>query len=103
VADLRRLGMDEAAIAGVVAREPLGQTRDEGGLWPENAAVAEAFLSVATQWRTAPAGPGWVAIGLDYAAVRVGLRAAGLKVTPALWSGLRVMEDAAREALNGRR
>jgi hypothetical protein len=99
VADLRRLGMDETAIAEMVARRP----QDEDGLWPENAAVAEAFLSVATQWRTAPAGPGWVAIGLDYAAVRIGLRAAGIAVTPALWSGLRVMEDAAREALNGRR
>jgi hypothetical protein len=98
VADLRRLGMDEAGIAAVVA-----QGQGKGGLWPENAAVAEAFLSVATQWRTAPAGPGWVAIGLDYTAVRIGLRAAGIAVTPALWSGLRVMEDAAREALNGRR
>ncbi|WP_436204523.1 DUF1799 domain-containing protein, partial [Astrobacterium formosum] len=28
------------------------------GLWPENVAVFDAFLAVATQWRTAPIGGG---------------------------------------------
>lgn len=40
-------------------------------------------------------------IGFDYASVRVGLKAMKIGITPQLWSGLLVMEKAARAALNG--
>jgi hypothetical protein len=87
----------------------IAEVRDDefSGLWPENVAVVDAFLAVATQWRTAPIGGGMapvgiVYVGLDYAAVRAGLDAAGIIITPELWAGLRVMEDAARTALNER-
>jgi hypothetical protein len=40
-------------------------------------------------------------IGLDYAAAAAGLAGAGIETTPEIWSGLRVMESAARNVLNG--
>lgn len=40
-------------------------------------------------------------VGLDYAAVAAGLAGAGLNPTPEIWQGLRVMEPAARNVLNG--
>lgn len=39
-------------------------------------------------------------IGLDYGAAIAGLRAAGIKVTPHLWAGIRIMERAAVSVLN---
>lgn len=44
-------------------------------------------------------GPGH-ALGLDYTAARAGLRLAGMKVTPDLWSDVQVIEAAACAALN---
>lgn len=84
------------------------------GLWPVNLPVWEAFCAVSLQWRTASRGGGGVAgmggaalapvtvvfIGLDYAAVRAGLDALGIAVTPELWRGLQVIEVAACAALN---
>lgn len=40
-------------------------------------------------------------MGLDYSAAKAGLELSGIEVTPALWAGLRTMERAARDALNG--
>lgn len=75
-------------------------------VWAENWETLEAFLAVSTQWRLAPYGGGmsptmiyWA--GLDYSAVRAGLDAAGIAVTRELWTGLRLMEAAARKVLNG--
>lgn len=47
----------------------------------------------------APAHTYWV--GFDYAGVTAGLCGAGISATPELWAGLRVMEAAARNVLNG--
>lgn len=54
-------------------------------------------MLVNTQWRLTPVGG---VIGLDYAAVRSAVCLAQLNVTPDMFDGLRVMEDAAVEALN---
>jgi hypothetical protein len=83
-------------------------------LWPANLAIWDAFCAVATQWRVVSRGGGGFAgiggaalapvslmfIGLDYAAVRAGLDAEAIVVTPELWLGLRIMEAAALPALN---
>lgn len=56
-----------------------------------------------TQWRVLAQADGsrfWV--GLDYAAAEPALRLSGLDLTPADWLGLRIIEDAARCALNER-
>ncbi|RIA44042.1 uncharacterized protein DUF1799 [Hephaestia caeni] len=75
---------------------------EEFGIWPENWPVVEAFLSIDTQWRTVPLASGAVYwAGLDYTAVAAGLNFAGRTLTPAQWSGLQLMEAAARGALNG--
>lgn len=39
-------------------------------------------------------------IGLDYTAVRIGLRAAGLKIDPDTWRDFRLIEAGAVEAMN---
>lgn len=73
----------------------------------ENAATVSAFLAAQTQWRTVTVGGGMgpsrvIYLGLDYAAVRVGIEAAGIAITPELWMGLQVMEAEATTALNER-
>lgn len=75
-------------------------------VWPENWATVEAFLLVSTQWRVVQQGGGMAPghtywIGLDYAGVAVGLSGHGIDATPEIWRGLRVMEAAARNTLNG--
>lgn len=75
-------------------------------MWLENWDTVRAFLAVSTQWNVvsiggglAPAQTYW--IGLNYPGVEVGLRSAGIDATPELWTGLRVMEAAAKASLNG--
>jgi hypothetical protein len=65
-----------------------------------------AFLKVATQWRVAtlggglePSGVYW--LGLDYTAVAAGLAGHGIAASPPIWEGLRLMEAAAKNVLNG--
>lgn len=41
-------------------------------------------------------------IGLDYTAVRLGIRAAGLRLDPDDWQDMRLIEAAAVEAMNER-
>lgn len=72
-------------------------------IWSENWEVAEAFLCVSTQWRAIARGMEGAVYyqGLDYAGVGAGLAGAGVAVSPDIWAGLRVMEAAARNMLNG--
>jgi hypothetical protein len=107
VQDARLFGLSEEAVD--LIRQALAVPA--GGqceVWAENVEIVEAFLAASTQWRTAPIGGGlapigMVWIGLDYAGARVGIEQAGFTITPELWDGVRVMEVAARDALNGRR
>lgn len=72
------------------------------GIWPTNWTIVKAWLAIATQWRAVPLASGAVYwMGLDYAGVEAGLRAAEITLTPSEWSGLRLMEAEARSALNG--
>jgi len=94
------------APAEVVAEIEAAGDAGHFEVWAENWETLEAFLAVSTQWRLAPYGGGmspamiyWA--GLDYTAVRAGLDAAGIAVTRELWNGLRIMEAAARNVLNG--
>lgn len=78
------------------------RTGEQEGIWPENAEIVDAFLSVSTQWRAAALADGRLYfIGLDYAACRAGLKESGIATTPSLWQGLRTMEMEAKSALNG--
>lgn len=90
------MGLGEAEIAA------LGLDDDAEGVWAENVAAVEAFLSVATQWRVAVGQTGMVAVGLDYAGARAGLDLAGIALTPDLWSRVQAIELGAVAALNGR-
>lgn len=113
-----RDALDGDAGAVAPARDPFeriwARPNAFEGIWPEHAGIARAFLAVCSQWRVTPVSGGGVAgpagamiaptvplyLGLDYAAVRAGLDAELIEVTPTLWQGLRVMEAEACKALN---
>ncbi|MEQ8340063.1 MAG: DUF1799 domain-containing protein [Marinovum algicola] len=74
---------------------------DVGAVWAEHVPAVEAFLVCQTQWRWVPRyGARDRAAGLDYAGCDVALRHAGIEVTPELWEQFRVIELAAKAALN---
>ncbi len=81
----------------------MAERADGFAVWPENWPAVQAFLTCATQWRTAVAGLGVpLFIGLDYAACQAVLTAEGRGLDGAGWTRLRTMEAAAAEALNRR-
>lgn len=60
-----------------------------------------AFREVGSQWRAVPLGRGKLFyLGLDYAGAKAGLDLAGIKVTPDIWRGIRVMEAETCAVLN---
>jgi len=89
--------------------EVIEQLQQSGGpagkikIWPANWPIVQAFTAIATQWRTAPMGlGGYRYLGLDYAAAKAGLDLAGITLAADQWKGVRMMERAATEHLNGR-
>lgn len=104
--DARRFGLPEEAIDAIRSALSLSAA-GEVEVWPEHADIVDAFLAASSQWRTSPIGGGMAApvnvfwLGLDYAGARIGIELAGIAITPELWAGVRVMEGAARDALNG--
>lgn len=100
--------MDAASIANLRAAMEVDAgsiDADVVDVWPEHWDIVQAFLASATQWRVVGLGGGFEPsrirfIGFDYAAVRAGLGAEEIQVSPDLWRGLRVMESAACAALN---
>ncbi len=72
------------------------------GIWVESWPALKAFLSICTQWRmVADFNEGPRAVGLDYTAAEVGLRLAGIEMTPELWADVKLIEFGARSAMNG--
>lgn len=71
-------------------------------MWALNWTIVDLWLTVCTQWRTAPLADGRVHwLGLDYSAVHAGLALAGRTASPGEWAGVQLMERTAAEALNG--
>lgn len=99
--DAEAMGAPDEVIAS------LRESQNDGfEVFAENWDALEAFLFVSTQWRCIVLGGGMVGgqviyQGFDYAAVAAALTGAGFAATRALWDDLRVMEAAARDALNG--
>ncbi|PHP17651.1 hypothetical protein CG471_21760 [Sphingobium sp. IP1] len=84
--------------------QDLREERPKFGVFPENMATVNAFLTVASQWRMTPLALGKVYWqGLDYTAAKAGLDLAQISLTPAQWAGVQLMEDTARAVLNGYR
>lgn len=81
--------------------DPPARIAEAPAIWSSHLPALEAFVSVANQWRTAPMGGGFRITGLDYAAVQAGLTLAQITLTPAEWADFRVIEQAAKAALNG--
>ncbi len=96
--------IDDAALFGLqLDTDALDREQAHSAIWRCNLASLNAFLAAQTQWRALAQADGsrfW--IGLDYAAVEPALRLEGLDLTPAEWIGFRIIEDAARTALNER-
>jgi hypothetical protein len=100
--EAREFGIPEEHVAQIEQGSETGDFE----VWAENWATLEAFLFVSTQWsvvhQTAGMAPGRTTyIGLNYACVAAGLSGAGIEASPDIWRGLRVMEAAARNTLNG--
>lgn len=105
--------MVTGALAGPAPQDELARDCAAFGLTPPSAPAATApalwachlpavaaFAASATQWRIAPVGHGFRFVGLDYAAVRAGLDLAQIDLTPGEWADFRVVEEAAKAALN---
>ena len=73
---------------------------EDAGIWPEHMGTVQAFLAVAGQWRTAVGQARIIYHGLDYTAVRAGLKMAGIALTPAQWGDVQLIEAGAVAALN---
>jgi hypothetical protein len=73
----------------------------QAGLWACHLAPLNAFLAVGDQWRVASTAKGLRFMGLDYTAAQAGLALAGISLGPDDWADLRVIERAAKAALNG--
>jgi hypothetical protein len=75
-------------------------------VWPEHQEIVEAFFASSTQWRVVAQSTmessRLVYLSLDYAAAKVAIDASGIAITADLMRGLRIMERAARQALNER-
>jgi len=82
-----------------------GEDLEGGGemaVWVENVTAFETFLAVSTQWRSSATADGhMMTLGLDYTGVEAGLKLAGLKISPELWTEVRIIEAGARDAMNG--
>lgn len=72
-------------------------TKEPEGIFAEHLEALNAFLSVDTQWRTASSGR---FIGLDYSAVKAGLKMAKIKLSAREWADFRWIEAGAIAALN---
>jgi len=103
MADARQWGASASELEG------LGQLLSQGPvqpkIWLHNVAVVTAFCLAGTQWRTGldlvDGRVRMVWIGLDYAGAQIAIEQGGKTITPELWTGLRIMEQAARNVFNG--
>lgn len=98
-ADAEAMGLPAEIIAQLQADNTRGFE-----VWPVNMIVVDAWLGIASQWRTSMLADGrmhWH--GLDYSAVRAGWEMANVTVSSDTWAGVQVMERAAAAALNGYR
>lgn len=93
---------EDAAFWGLDLSADALVADNEKGIWREHWPALQAYLAISTQWRmVADFNTGPRAIGLDYAAAEVGLKFAGIEMTPDLWSDVKLIEIGARSAMNG--
>ncbi|PZQ20462.1 MAG: hypothetical protein DI569_15455 [Sphingopyxis macrogoltabida] len=98
MSDAEKWGIPGELIADLEEKEP------GFPVWPQNMPIVHAFMSVSSQMQGIATASGRIIWqGLNYAGARAGLKNARIKLTPAQWTWLRVMENAAAAALNGYR
>lgn len=93
--DLKRWNAPQEVIGTYTPEEPVDYV-----VWDEHWKTVWAFLNVCTQWQVAVGMGGMLRLGFDYAGVRAGLKLARIKLKTREWGWLRIMEAAARDALN---
>lgn len=94
------MGLSAAAAAALIEAEDAAHNTFE--VWPVNMPIVDAFLAVATQWRTVALVDGRVMwMGLDYTAVHAHLAAIAVVLNPGQLLRLGTMEREASDALNG--
>lgn len=85
----------DAALWGIALPQGWDEDDDaDDGVWAENEGAILAFLEICTQFRFVSHFDGSLQrTGLDYLAAEVGLRQAGVEVTPELWQSIKVIES----------
>lgn len=95
--------LDDAARFGIEIDPETLALAPEFELWDNHAPAFWAFMTVEGQWRCTGVGMGGIYwIGLDYAAVKVGLDLAGIALDHDEWEDFRQIEAGARKQLNSR-
>ena len=91
------LGFQDGDLPELQATPPEPQPAAPVDIWPDNWPHVETFVAMSTQWRLGASGP----LGLDYSALQAVLRLRGLPRSrwPETFDAIRVMEEAALEAL----
>lgn len=88
--EFRRFGVDEAELAKM--REAEAEADEDFELWPENLPAFDLFTAAMTQMRINDFTG--LPIGLDYAGLRACAGLRRVKLTPALFGDVQVMERA---------
>lgn len=92
---------EDCAVFGIPLPPGWEPTPPGTDIWACHVPALAAFLSATNQWRLMPTAKGARFLGLDYAALDVAMRNAGITLTPDQWSDFRVIERAATAAMNG--
>lgn len=96
---MKVLGAPQEAIDEWKARAAEQEEAEIVVLPPDCRNAVEAFLAVDSQWNKLVAGNRLIATGLDYAGAAAALRFLRIRVTPALFADLQVMEGEALLAM----
>lgn len=91
-------GLQFAAQIGIPAEHRKSLAAPPLEVWQEHWDDKELFVAMSTQWRVGASG----ATGLDYNALPVVARAMRIKLTPARFDAVRIMENEAIEVFRER-
>lgn len=67
-------------------------------VWPSNWKTVQIMLALGTQWRIGMGG----ATGLDYAVLPLVAKKLGIRLTPARFAGVQIMEGEALRVMSAR-
>ena len=90
---------DDLAALGLPGQASKSFEEEACSIWPCNWKTVQLFVAMGTQWRIGMGGP----TGLDYATLPVVAESLRIKLTPARFDGVRVMEGEALRVMGEER